>query len=54
MIKLWLIAWSEFVPFPDYDVESRKIICSANVTELLNARYRRAVRVPATFPTNPC
>lgn len=28
----------------DYNVEIRKIICSANAIESLNAHYRRAVR----------
>ena len=48
--KLWESAWSEFVPFLDYDVEIRKIICSTNAIESLNARYRRAVRVRGHFP----
>jgi len=30
--------------FLDYDVEIRKIICSTNAIESLNAHYRRAVR----------
>jgi hypothetical protein len=38
------------VPFLDYDVEIRKIICSTNAIESLNARYRRAVRVRGHFP----
>jgi putative transposase len=41
---------SEFVPFLDYDVEIRKIICSANAIEALTARYRRTVRVCCHFP----
>jgi putative transposase len=48
--KLWANAWSEFVPFLDYDVEIRKIICSTNAIESINARYRRAVRVRGHFP----
>jgi putative transposase len=31
-------------------VEIRKIICSTNAIESLNARYRRAVRVRGHFP----
>ena len=31
--RLWRNAWSEFVPFLDYDVEIRKIICSTNAIE---------------------
>src|ERR687897_739910 len=49
--RLWRNAWSEFVPFLDYDVEIRKIICSTNAIESLNARYRRAVRARGHFPT---
>jgi transposase-like protein len=30
MIKLWRNAWEEFMPFLDYDIEIRKIICSTN------------------------
>ena len=44
-------AWTEFVPFLDYDVEIRKIICTTNAIESLNARYRRAVRARGHFPT---
>ena len=29
--RLWRNAWSEFVPFLDYDVEIRKVICSTDV-----------------------
>ena len=43
-------AWSEFVPFLDWDVEIRRIICSTNAIESLNARYRRAVRARGRFP----
>jgi transposase-like protein len=50
--RLWQNAWSEFVPFLDYDVEIRKIICSTNAIESLNARYRRAVRVRGHFPND--
>ena len=30
IIRLWENAWSEFIPFLDYDVEIRKVICSTN------------------------
>ncbi|ALE82871.1 transposase [Pseudonocardia sp. HH130629-09] len=39
MIRLWRNAWEEFVPFLDYDVEIRRVICSTNAIESLNARY---------------
>jgi putative transposase len=44
IIRLWENAWSEFVPFLDYDVEIRRVICSTDAVESLNAQYRRAVR----------
>jgi mutator family transposase len=37
--------------FLDYDVEIRKIICSTNAIESLNAHYRRAARARGHFPT---
>jgi putative transposase len=51
IIRLWENAWSEFIPFLDYDVEIRKVICSTNAIESLNARYRRAVRARGHFPS---
>lgn len=51
-VALWLRAWTEFVPFLDYDVEIRKIIATTNSIESLNARYRRAVRARGHFPTD--
>jgi len=36
--------------FLDYDVEIRKVLCSTNAIESLNARYRRAVRARGHFP----
>jgi putative transposase len=51
IIRLWENAWPEFIPFLDYDVEIRKVICSTNAIESLNARYRRAVRARGHFPS---
>jgi putative transposase len=51
VVKLWRSSWAEFVPFLDYDVEIRKVICSTNAIESLNARYRRAIRARGHFPT---
>jgi putative transposase len=51
MIRLWRNAWEEFIPFLDYDVEIRRVICSTNAIESLNARYRRAVKARGHFPT---
>ena len=49
--RLWENAWTEFVPFLDYDVEIRRVICSTNAIESVNARYRRAIRARGHFPT---
>jgi len=51
MIRLWRNAWAEFIPFLDYDVEIRQVICTTNAIESLNARYRRAVKARGHFPT---
>ena len=51
IIRLWQNAWDEFIPFLDYDVEIRTVICSTNAIESLNARYRRAVKASGHFPT---
>jgi putative transposase len=51
IIRLWNNAWEEFIPFLDYDVEIRQVICSTNAIESLNARYRRAVKARGHFPT---
>jgi putative transposase len=50
VIRLWDNAWSEFIPFLDYDVEIRQVLCSTNAIESLNARYRRAVKARGHFP----
>jgi len=45
MIRLWRNAWNEFVPFLDYDIEIRRMICSTNAIESLNARYHPVTRL---------
>jgi putative transposase len=50
VIKLWSDAWAEFVPFLSFDVEIRKVICSTNAIESVNARIRKAVRARGHFP----
>jgi len=51
IIRLWENAWEQFIPFLDYDIEIRKVLCSTNAIESLNARYRRAVKARGHFPT---
>jgi transposase-like protein len=50
IIRLWRSAWAEFIPFLDYNIEIRRVLCSTNAIESLNARYRRAVRARGHFP----
>jgi transposase-like protein len=50
VIRLWDNAWSEFIPFLDYDIEIRRVLCSTNAIESLNARYRRAIKARGHFP----
>ena len=49
--KLWRASWEQFIPFLDYDIEIRKVLCSTNAIESLNARYRRAVNAKGHFPS---
>jgi len=51
VVRLWDNAWAEFIPFLDYDVEIRRVICSTNAIESLNARYRRAIKARGHFPS---
>jgi len=51
IVRLWEDAWAEFVPFLAFDVEIRKVICSTNAIESVNARIRKAVRARGHFPT---
>ena len=35
--RLWRAAWEQFIPFLGYDLEIRKVLCSTNAIESLNA-----------------
>jgi len=37
-------AWADFVPFLQFDVEIRRIVCTTNAIKSVNARTRNAVR----------
>jgi putative transposase len=41
MIQLWRHAWNESIPFLDYDVGIRTMICSADTVESLSPHYRK-------------
>jgi transposase-like protein len=51
IVGLWNRSWAEFVPFLQFDVEIRKIVCTTNAIESVNARIRKAVRARGHFPT---
>ncbi|MEU7832863.1 transposase [Nonomuraea sp. NPDC049129] len=44
IVKLWEDSWAEFVPFLNFDTEIRRVICSTNAIESVNARIRCATR----------
>ena len=48
--NLWMDAWERFIPFLDYDAEIRRVICSTNAIESLNARFKRSIRARGHFP----
>ncbi|MEV4052720.1 IS256 family transposase [Amycolatopsis sp. NPDC049688] len=50
IVRLWDNAWAEFVPFLAFDPEIRRVICSTNAIESVNARIRRAVKARGHFP----
>jgi putative transposase len=38
------------VPFLEYDTEVRRVICTTNAIESINARYRRAINTRGYVP----
>jgi transposase-like protein len=51
IVRLWENAWAEFTPFLQFDAEIRRIVCTTNSIESVNARIRKAVRSRGHFPT---
>ena len=50
IVKLWENAWAEFTPFLQFDREIRRIVCTTNAIESVNARIRKAVTARGHFP----
>ncbi|GHF19789.1 IS256 family transposase [Streptomyces spiralis] len=50
IVKLWENAWEEFTPFLRFDTEIRRIVCTTNAIESVNARIRRAVKARGHVP----
>lgn len=53
VVQLWESSWCSFVPFLDYEVQIRRVICPSNAFESFNVRQHRAVRPGVTSPTRP-
>lgn len=51
IVRLWESSWPEFTPFLQFDAEMRRIVCTTNSIESVNARIRKAVRSRGHFPT---
>jgi transposase-like protein len=52
IVRLWSDAWPEMVPFLAFDTEIRKVVCTTNAIESINARLRRAVNARGHFPND--
>lgn len=50
IVRLWESAWAEFVPFLQFDAGIRRVVCTTNAIESVNARIRKAVRARDHFP----
>ena len=50
IVALWRGAWSEFVPFLDYDIEIRRVICSTNAIEILERPLPPSGEGPRALP----
>jgi hypothetical protein len=53
IIKLWQAAWEQFIPFLDYDVEIRKILCSTNAGESPQPPLPPSGARPGPLPNRP-
>jgi transposase-like protein len=42
IVRLWESSWPEFTPFLQFDAEIRRIVCTTNSIESVNARIRKA------------
>lgn len=50
IVRFWENAWEEFTPFLRFDTEIRRIVCTTNAIESVNAGIRRAVKARGHFP----
>ena len=50
IVRLWDNAWDEFIPFLDYDVEIRRVLCSTNAIESLQRPLPAGDQGPRSLP----
>ena len=50
-MTLWRAHWEQFTPFLAFPPEVRRVICTANLIESVNARLRKVTRNRGQFPT---
>lgn len=50
IVRLWQNAREECTPFLRFGTEIRRIVCTTNAIESVNARIRRAAKAPGHFP----
>ncbi len=48
--RLWDNAWDEFIPFLDYDIEIRRVLCSTNAIESLERPLPASDQSPRSLP----
>src|SRR5690242_12970386 len=53
IIRMWEFAWAEFVPLLTFDTEIRKVVCSTNAIESVNAASAAPSGPVATSRTRP-
>ena len=50
IVRLWDNAWDEFIPFLDYDIEIRRVLCSTNAIESLERPLPASGQSPRPLP----
>jgi putative transposase len=51
IVKVWRAHWAEFVPFLAFPPEVRRVTCTTNLIESMNARLRKVTRNRGQFPS---
>jgi transposase-like protein len=50
IIRLWEGAWEQFIPFLDYDIEIRTVLCSTNAIEISQRPVPAGDQGPRSLP----